>query len=150
MSTNPASARPRPLGMFPRLYRRLVGPGHRSRLIVLVVLLALGVAVGGHLYAQRLAASDLAERDSTIQVLRSEGEKLESKNSDQSAQISALQAKLTNTQAELNAIMNEKTIDQFEEVLSQEVSDEALEAAGTRTEIAGAWTVVCTGIQCPG
>jgi hypothetical protein len=46
--------------------------------------------------------------------------------------------------------MNEKTIDQFEEVLSQEVSDEALEAAGTRTEIAGAWTVVCTGIQCPG
>ena len=62
--------------MFPRLYRRLVGPGHRLRLIVLVVLLALGVAVGGHLYAQRLAASDLAERDSTIQVLRSEGEKL--------------------------------------------------------------------------
>jgi hypothetical protein len=46
--------------------------------------------------------------------------------------------------------MNEKTIDQFEEVLSQEVSDEALEAAGARTEIAGAWTVVCTGIQCPG
>lgn len=46
--------------------------------------------------------------------------------------------------------MNEKTIDQVEELLSQEVSDEALEAAGTRTEIAGAWTVVCTGIQCPG
>ena len=105
MSNNPASARPRPLGMFPRLYRRLFGPGHRLRLIVLVVLLALGVAVGGHLYGQRLAASDLAERDTTIQVLRSEGEKLETKNSDQSAQISALQAKLTNTQAELNAIM---------------------------------------------
>ena len=47
-------------------------------------------------------------------------------------------------------VMNEKTIDQFEEVLSQDVSDEALEAAGTRTEIAGAWTIVCTGIQCPG
>jgi hypothetical protein len=47
--------------------------------------------------------------------------------------------------------MNEKTIDQIEEeVLSYEVSDEALETAGTRTEIAGAWTVVCTGIQCPG
>jgi recombinational DNA repair protein RecT len=46
--------------------------------------------------------------------------------------------------------MNEKTIDQFEdEVLSYEVSDEALESAGA-TEIAGAWTVVCTGIQCPG
>jgi hypothetical protein len=46
--------------------------------------------------------------------------------------------------------MNEKTIDQIEEeVLSYEVSDEAVEAAGTRTEIAGAWTFVCTGgIQC--
>jgi hypothetical protein len=46
--------------------------------------------------------------------------------------------------------MNEKTIDQIEEeVLSYEVSDEAVEAAGTRAEIAGVWTFVCTGgIQC--
>ena len=45
--------------------------------------------------------------------------------------------------------MLEKTIDQIEEdVLSYEVSDEAVEAAGTRTEIAGAWTFICTGIQC--
>ena len=45
--------------------------------------------------------------------------------------------------------MNEKSIDQIEEeVLSYEVSDEAVEAAGTRTEIAGAWTFICTGIQC--
>ena len=45
--------------------------------------------------------------------------------------------------------MNEKTIDQIEEeVLSYKVSDEAVEAAGTRTEIAGAWTFICTGIQC--
>jgi hypothetical protein len=29
-----------------------------------------------------------------------------------------------------------------------EISDEAVEAAGTRAEIAGAWTFVCTGIQC--
>jgi hypothetical protein len=44
--------------------------------------------------------------------------------------------------------MNEKTIDQIEEeVLSDEVSDEAVEAAGTRTEIAGVWTFICTGIQ---
>ena len=45
--------------------------------------------------------------------------------------------------------MNEKTIDQIEEeVLSYEVCDEAVEAAGTRTEIAVAWTFICTGIQC--
>ena len=45
--------------------------------------------------------------------------------------------------------MNEKIIDQIEEeVLICEISDEAVEAAGTRTEIAGVWTFVCTGIQC--
>ena len=46
--------------------------------------------------------------------------------------------------------MNEKSIDQIEEeVLIYEISDEAVEAAGTRTEIAGVWTFVCTGgIQC--
>ena len=46
--------------------------------------------------------------------------------------------------------MNEKTIDQIEEeVLIYEISDEAVEAAGTSAEIAGAWTFVCTGgIEC--
>ena len=46
--------------------------------------------------------------------------------------------------------MNEKSIDQIEEeVLICEISDEAVEAAGTRTEIAGVWTFVCTGgIEC--
>jgi hypothetical protein len=44
--------------------------------------------------------------------------------------------------------MNEKTIYQIEDALGYEVSDEAVEAAGTRSEIAGAWTWVCTGIGC--
>jgi hypothetical protein len=45
--------------------------------------------------------------------------------------------------------MNDKTIDQIEEeVLFCEISDEVVEAAGTRTEIAGVWTFVCTGIGC--
>jgi hypothetical protein len=45
--------------------------------------------------------------------------------------------------------MNEKSIDQIEEeVLICEISDEAVEAAGTRAEIAGVWTFICTGIQC--
>ena len=45
--------------------------------------------------------------------------------------------------------MNEKSIDQIEEeVLIYEISDEAVEAAGTRTEIAGVWTFVCTGEHC--
>jgi hypothetical protein len=47
--------------------------------------------------------------------------------------------------------MNEKPIDQIEEeVLTCEISDEAVEAAGTMAEIAGVWTFVCTGgIECP-
>ena len=44
--------------------------------------------------------------------------------------------------------MNEKAIDQIEEVLIYEISDEAVEAAGARAGIAGVWTFVCTGIQC--
>jgi hypothetical protein len=44
--------------------------------------------------------------------------------------------------------MNEKTIDQTEEVLIYEISDDAVEAAGTRTEIAGVWTFVCTSKHC--
>jgi hypothetical protein len=39
-----------------------------------------------------------------------------------------------------------KTIE--EDALSYEVSDEVVEAAGTRIENAGAWTFVCTGIGC--
>ena len=45
--------------------------------------------------------------------------------------------------------MNQKTIDPIEEeVLSCEISDEAVEAAGSRTEIAGVWTFVCTSKHC--
>jgi hypothetical protein len=40
--------------------------------------------------------------------------------------------------------MNEKTIHQTED----EISGEAVEAAGTRIEITRAWTFVCTDIQC--
>jgi hypothetical protein len=46
--------------------------------------------------------------------------------------------------------MNEITINQTEEeILAFEISDEALETAAG-DEKAGNWTVVCTGIQCPG
>jgi hypothetical protein len=44
--------------------------------------------------------------------------------------------------------MHERNIDQIEEILTDEISDEAVEAAGTRAEIAVAWTWVCTGIGC--
>jgi hypothetical protein len=70
--------------MFPRLFGALFGPSGSLRLIVLLVLLALGVAIGHR--GRRLAASDLAERDTTIQPLRSEGES-ETRYNDQLAQL---------------------------------------------------------------
>ena len=104
MNNSPVSARPRAVRKFPRLFGALFGPSGSLRLIVLLVLLALGVAIGGHMYGRRLAASYLDERDTTIQLLRSEGEKLETRYNDQLAQLAALQAKLTNTHAALDAI----------------------------------------------
>ena len=45
--------------------------------------------------------------------------------------------------------MNEKTIDQIEEdILICQISYQAVEAAGTRTEIVGVWTFVCTSKHC--
>jgi len=41
--------------------------------------------------------------------------------------------------------MNEKIIDEIED----DISDEALEAGGTRAEVLAAWTILCTSsIQC--
>ena len=52
------------------------------------------------------------------------------------------------TAERINA-MNGKTFAEIEqEVLTYEISDEAVEAAGTTNEIAQAWTFVCSGIQC--
>jgi hypothetical protein len=47
-------------------------------------------------------------------------------------------------------IMNEETFDQTgEDFLIYEVSDEALETAA-ENEALPAWTMFCSGIQCPG
>ena len=35
-----------------------------------------------------------------------------------------------------------------EEILNYEVADDAVEVAGTSTELAVAWTFVCSGVQC--
>ena len=43
--------------------------------------------------------------------------------------------------------MNEEAIDQADEDLTYEVSDEALETAATN-EAQSAWTMICTGKRC--
>jgi hypothetical protein len=44
--------------------------------------------------------------------------------------------------------MNEEAV--YQEDLTYEVSDEALETAAATNEAQPAWTNLCTGIQCPG
>jgi hypothetical protein len=44
--------------------------------------------------------------------------------------------------------MNEEAV--YQEDLTYEVSDEALETAAATNEAQPAWTNICTGISCPG
>ena len=46
-------------------------------------------------------------------------------------------------------VMNDEAVPTDEEVLSYEVSDEALETAA-KNETLPAWTMMCSGISCPG
>jgi hypothetical protein len=91
--------------MHPRLYNALMTPGGRFLLIVAAVVLILAVAVGGHIYGRVLASRDMIARDDTIQQLRAEGLKLKAQATDQNAKLTALQTKLTNVQAALDAIV---------------------------------------------
>jgi len=91
--------------MTPRLYRFLMTRLGRFELVLVAVIVILGVAIGGHIYGRRLAQSDVQERDATIQMLQSEGGKLETRFNEQAARVTALQAELRSAQAALDAIM---------------------------------------------
>jgi cell division protein FtsB len=78
-----------------------------SRFVTIAAFLVviLGISIGGHLYGRFLSARDLGGRDAAIEQLQSEGQKLKRELDDKSAQITALQIKLANAQAALEAIM---------------------------------------------
>jgi hypothetical protein len=89
----------------PRRRRLFSDPEHRLVLIVGIILVVVGIMIGSYLYGQFLASRDLGGRDTAIEQLRSESQKLKRTGDEQQAQITNLQAKLKRTQATLDAIL---------------------------------------------
>jgi cell division protein FtsB len=73
--------------------------------VTAVVAVLLGIFVGGHFYGLYLSTRDLAGRDSAIEQLRAESQKLKRQSDQLSAQVTDLQAKLDRATAALMAIM---------------------------------------------
>jgi Ni,Fe-hydrogenase III small subunit len=80
-------------------------PEHKIVLGVGTGLVIIGIFVGGYIYGQFLSSRDLGGRDTVIEQLRSENQKLKRGNDDAQAQITNLEAKLKSTQATLEAIL---------------------------------------------
>lgn len=91
--------------MAPRLYRALMTPSGRIELAVLAGIVILVVAIVSQGYGKWLARSNVLDLDLTIQRLLGKGEKLEATVEAQLATISALQAKLKELQATLDAMI---------------------------------------------
>ena len=81
------------------------GAEYRATAILVAVIIIVGILIGGHLYGRYLSSIDLAEREAQIEQLRAESQKHKRDIDSKSAQLTALQDKLTKTQAALNAIM---------------------------------------------
>ena len=92
----------------PRLHRWLLTTRGRFELVALGILIVLAVAVAGHIYGRVLAARDVLTRDDTIQLLRTDNQKLEAQVAEQEARLSALQGRLNRAEAALEAIMPSK------------------------------------------
>lgn len=91
--------------MTPRLYRALMTRGGRIELAILAAVVLVVVAIASHGYGKWLARNDLLDRDLTIQRLQGESGKLEATVEAHIATIAALQTKLKQLQAALDAIM---------------------------------------------
>jgi hypothetical protein len=73
--------------------------------IAAVVIAIVAILIGGHLHGMYLASRDLGGRDTVIARLQAETQQQKRKIDEQIAQLTALQIKLTNVQAQLEAIM---------------------------------------------
>jgi type II secretory pathway pseudopilin PulG len=78
---------------------------HRILSIIIVVVGIIAILIGGHLYGRYLSSVDLAQREAQIEQLRAESQKQKRDIDSKSQQITQLQAKLTKTQAALDAIL---------------------------------------------
>jgi hypothetical protein len=91
--------------MSHRLYDALMTPGGRFRLIAIGALCILAISIASHIYGRHLASRDILERDTNIQRLQSENQKLEAQIAEQDAKSTALQIKLKSAQDALDALM---------------------------------------------
>ena len=78
---------------------------HRATTILIAIIIIVGILIGGHLYGRYLSSLDLAGREAQIEQLRAESQKQKRDIDSKSQQLTALQDKLTKTQAALDAIM---------------------------------------------
>lgn len=84
---------------------RRFGAEYRATAILIAIIIIVGILIGGHLYGRYLSSIDLADREAQIEQLRAESQKQKRDINSKSLQLTALQDKLTKTQAALNAIM---------------------------------------------
>jgi hypothetical protein len=91
--------------MSPRLYSSIMTAGGRFKLAVIAVLIALGTAIGGHMYGRYLARSDIRDRDDTIQQLQAEVQKLESQITETDGKLVAMQSRLARFQQAMDALV---------------------------------------------
>lgn len=97
--STPSSRRPVPR---PARWRRLAG--YRPTIIASCIFIIIGILIGGRLYGKYLSSMDVAERVAQIEQLRAESQKQKRDIDSKSTQLTALQDKLTKTQAALDAI----------------------------------------------
>jgi hypothetical protein len=84
---------------------RRFGAEYRATAIFVAIIIVVGILIGGHLYGRYLSSIDLVEREAQIEQLRAESQKQKRDINSKSLQLTALQDKLTKTQAALDAIM---------------------------------------------
>lgn len=84
---------------------RRFGAEYRATAVLIAIIIIVGILIGGHLYGRYLSSIDLADREAQIEQLRAESQKQKRDIDSKSLQLTALQDKLTKTQAALNAIM---------------------------------------------
>ena len=89
----------------PRLYGLLTARRGQFLLVVAIVVLMLGGAIGGYIFGLNLTYRDLAAAREQLQQLQPENQRLKKAIVDQNAKLVELQGKLTSVQAALHAIM---------------------------------------------
>jgi hypothetical protein len=90
--------------MSPRLYHSLMTGRGRFKLTVIAIVIALCIAVVGHMYGRYLATSNIRDRDFRIQQLQGEVQKLQGEITERDGKLVAVQSRLTRLQAALDAL----------------------------------------------